>query len=69
MCRFDVPISQWDRAFFIVISDVAVGFSWSQCRAHSVADRVMLEWFYGAIPRRFIGIDRSLSEKLRPTLD
>ena len=69
MCRFGVPISQWDRAVVILISAVAAGFSCSQCRTHLVADPVMSERFYGAIQGRIIGINRSLSEKPRLTLD
>ena len=53
----------------IVIAVVAAGFSWSQYRAYSVAGPVLSERFYGAVQGRVIGIDRSLSEKPRLTLD
>jgi competence protein ComEC len=53
----------------IVIAVVATGFSWSQHRACSVSGPVLPERFYGAVQGRVTGIDRSLSEKPRLTLD
>ena len=53
----------------IVIAVAAAGFSWSQYRAYSVSGPVLSERFYGAVQGRVIGIDRSLSEKPRLTLD
>ena len=53
----------------IVIAVVATGFSWSQHRACSVSGPVLSERFYGAVQGRVTGIDRSLSEKPRLTLD
>ena len=53
----------------IVIAALAGGFAWSQFRAHAVSGPVLSERFYGAVQGWVIGIDRSLSEKPRLTLD
>ena len=53
----------------IVIAALAGGFAWSQYRAHAVSGPVLSERFYGAVQGRVVGIDRSLSEKPRLTLD
>jgi competence protein ComEC len=55
--------------FLIVIAAVAAGFAWCQYRAHAVFGPVLSDRFYGAVQGRVIGIDRSLSERPRLTLD
>ena len=52
-----------------MIAVAEAGFFWSQYRAYSVSGPVLSERFYGAVQGWVIGIDRSLSEKPRLTLD
>ena len=52
-----------------MIAAVAVGFSWCQYKAHAVFGPVLSERFYGAVQVRVTGIDRSLSDGPRLTLD
>ncbi|MDP4063245.1 hypothetical protein IMCC1933_08630 [Rhodobacteraceae bacterium IMCC1933] len=53
----------------IVIAALAGGYAWSKYRAHAVSGPLLSERFYGAVQGRVVGIDRSLSEKPRLTLD
>ena len=66
---FAVRLRNGIARLLIVIAVAAAGFSWSQYRAYSVSGPVLSERFYGAVQGRVIGIDRSLSEKPRLTLD
>jgi competence protein ComEC len=66
---FAVRLRKGIARFLIVIAVAEAGFFWSQYRAYSVSGPVLSERFYGAVQGWVIGIDRSLSEKPRLTLD
>ena len=66
---FAVRLRKGVARFLIVIAVAEAGFFWSQYRAYSVSGPVLSERFYGAVQGWVIGIDRSLSEKPRLTLD
>lgn len=52
-----------------VLALVLFGFLWAALRAHLVAEPVLQFRFYGPIEGRVVVIDRSVSDKLRLTLD
>jgi competence protein ComEC len=66
---FAVRLRKGIARFLIVIAVAEAGFFWSHYRAYSVSGPVLSERFYGAVQGWVIGIDRSLSEKPRLTLD